>query len=262
MRLFITICVAFLAAALTFAQDIPPTASIQVNAEKVSPGEEFKVDVTVSFAPGLHGYQNPPTKDYMIPVSLSGGDGTEIVDVVYPTGTMEMVAGEMAATYGGVVVFTATVLAKETPGKHQAQIVVNYQQCNETMCFRPDSITADFQYQVEELQETSTTPPVKEDPPQKSNDKTDTTTQEIQDEDEEEPDPEEEPSLLDTIRPRIEIKGPKGTLEPGSNYQATLVITFAEGFHAYQNPPSEPSWQIPLEITGGQRRRGEVSRRC
>ena len=84
---------------VALAQDIPPRVSLKLEKTTAKPGEEVKGTVTAVFAPGLHGYQNPPSKDYMLPVKVSAGEGTALKSVNYPKGHLEMAGGEEAAVY-------------------------------------------------------------------------------------------------------------------------------------------------------------------
>ncbi len=99
--------------------------------------------VTVTFAPGLHGYQNPPSEDYMIPIVVSGGD-LKGFQVRYPMGTPAAVGGEtkMVMTYEGTVEFPVAFRAPVKAGKSPININVRYQLCNEQACFAPGNAKA------------------------------------------------------------------------------------------------------------------------
>lgn len=51
-------------------------------------------------------------------------------------------------------------------------------------------------------------------------------------------------------KPELSLSLPTEPVAPGANFEATLVFTLDPGFHAYQNPPSDPS-NIPLSVEAG-----------
>ncbi|MCH8978267.1 MAG: hypothetical protein IH945_03375 [Armatimonadetes bacterium] len=130
--------------------NVPPAVSIEIGNETVPAGSETTVYVLAEFAPGLHAYQNPPTKDYMIPVTVTGAEGTEVLNVEYPTGTVEFVAGEQSAVYMGSVRIPVTVRAASETGPQSITLELNYQQCTEQACFAPDTVQATVELQVSE----------------------------------------------------------------------------------------------------------------
>ena len=130
--------------------NVPPAVSIEIGNETVPAGSETTVYVLAEFAPGLHTYQNPPTKDYMIPVTVTGAEGTEVLNVQYPTGTVEFVAGEQSAVYMGSVRIPVTVRAASETGPQSITLELNYQQCTEQVCFAPDTVVATVELLVSE----------------------------------------------------------------------------------------------------------------
>ena len=48
------------------AQDVPPVASLKFTGSSAKPGETVKAILTIKFAPGLHGYQNPPSRSRLV----------------------------------------------------------------------------------------------------------------------------------------------------------------------------------------------------
>jgi hypothetical protein len=93
-----TICsVLALAACATygFAQgDTAPKVSLSATSPKVYAGKPFKAILTVTFAEGLHGYQNPPTDPTLIPVTVKLADKIfKLVTVSYPKGVPASVGG-------------------------------------------------------------------------------------------------------------------------------------------------------------------------
>src|SRR5947209_4781738 len=92
-----TVLLLTLACALAIAQqDVAPRASLGIVSVKPKPGSKVKAMLTLTFGEGLHAYQNPPSEDYMIPVTVksSSSSGVSLVKVAYPVGRDEIVGGE------------------------------------------------------------------------------------------------------------------------------------------------------------------------
>lgn len=134
---------ALVVAVSAFAQNDPPTVSLKLPAS-AKPGEVVKGTLTVKFATGLHGYQNPPTKDYMIPVKVEAEKGTTIKKIEYPKGSAEKVAGENdpVMVYEGEIEIPVQVVMPKKAGKTNVKLVVKYQQCNDSGCFPPSQVNA------------------------------------------------------------------------------------------------------------------------
>lgn len=138
-------------------------AILPVSSQNQAPEVTFKVNnvagqagtlqtglVTITFAPGLHGYQNPPSEDYMIPVSISGSS-LENFKVKYPVGTPAAVGGEtkLVMTYEGTVEFPVIFRVPTKPGKFEPEISVRYQLCNDQACFAPGNVKAKTTFSIE-----------------------------------------------------------------------------------------------------------------
>jgi thiol:disulfide interchange protein DsbD len=134
-----------------FGQDVPPTVSFKTEKSTYKPGEDIKGTVTATFAPGLHGYQNPPSKDYMLSVTVKPGEGTVVKSVSYPKGHMEMAGGEEAAVYSGTVAFPVVVLAPSARGKVKLSLDFFYQQCDADACYMPNTIPVSAEVTVETI---------------------------------------------------------------------------------------------------------------
>jgi hypothetical protein len=122
--------------------DTPPVVSLTLPHAVVAHAP-FVAKLSITFATGLHGYQNPPSDPYTIPVKikLASGD-VKVIKVVYPAGTDLSMAGDPkpAKVYSGSVVVPIKLVA----GTHTGDLVfeVDYQQCTESNCFAPSSIKA------------------------------------------------------------------------------------------------------------------------
>ncbi len=121
--------------------NVPPAAKLKLPAT-AAPGSTVKASVTIKFAEGLHAYQNPPAKDYMIPVQVVSGTKGFTIKIAYPKGQAEKVAGEDQAVpvYAGEVKFPFEFKAPSKAGIYKFDLIVKYQQCNESGCFPPGEV--------------------------------------------------------------------------------------------------------------------------
>ena len=136
--IFLTTAVAAVSMAQGMAE--APTMKVTIDKKTVKPGGVLKGEVLLTFASGLHGYQNPPSKDYMIPVTVKlEGKAFKEKDlkVTYPVGNDFMANGESAKVYEGTVKIPFTLKLPAKPGKYDLDLVVGYQQCNESSCWPP-----------------------------------------------------------------------------------------------------------------------------
>jgi DsbC/DsbD-like thiol-disulfide interchange protein len=116
------------------AAKFPPT---------VKPGKVLTGYVTITFSEGLHGYQNPPSKDYLIPVSVSiTTKGAKLKPIKYPAGQDETVGGETkpVRVYEGTVKIPVSLTVPKKAGKLKLDFMVHYQQCNQQNCFPPSDV--------------------------------------------------------------------------------------------------------------------------
>ncbi len=111
-----------------------------------APGAEVKVELMMTFAPGWHGYPNPPTIEYQTPVDLQPEkDKYKIVKVTYPAGTDYVdMAGESYKVYENTVYIPFTMKMPETKGEHKLKLNISYQQCDATGCLPPTTMEAPF----------------------------------------------------------------------------------------------------------------------
>ena len=130
-------------ASISAAQNVAPTVAVKLDKKPIVAGSPFTATVVVKFAEGLHGYQNPPTDKFQIPVEVKGADGTLVTKVVYPKGTLKKTAGDTvpSAVYEGEVSFEVTITAPKKPGDAKIKLVFNYQQCTSDNCYPPDKVS-------------------------------------------------------------------------------------------------------------------------
>lgn len=130
VALLLSVCAALAAAEVK--------VSMSWDKKPMTPGAKLTGKVMITFAAGKHGYQNPPTKEYQIPVKLSAPKGFALV-AKYPKGVMRMTAGEESAVYEGTLEIPVTVTLPKTAGNHKIAITLDYQLCDESSCFPPAS---------------------------------------------------------------------------------------------------------------------------
>lgn len=131
------------------AQAAAPEIIVKLASDSGIAGGPVRGTATLIFAPGLHGYQNPPSQDYQIPVALSVGEEAFMpVKIKYPIGEDHTVGGETEAsrTYSGTVVIPFVLKSPAKPGKHTISVKVRYQQCTDSMCFAPKTSTQTVEF--------------------------------------------------------------------------------------------------------------------
>jgi DsbC/DsbD-like thiol-disulfide interchange protein len=124
------------------AQDVAPKAELKLDKATAVVGQAVKGKVTVSFAEGLHAYQNPPVGEYEIPLKIEAAKGTTLVKAVYPKGEDFLMSGATAPTkvYKDKVEIPVILKAPSKAGKQTLKLSVNYQQCNDSACFPPGKV--------------------------------------------------------------------------------------------------------------------------
>ncbi len=153
-----------LAAAIWAQGNTAPKLSVVAPAH-VTAGSNFKATANLTFAPGLHGYQNPPSEDYMIPVTASlQSQGFKLVKAHYPLGEDLQVGGEdkPVKMYSGTIAIALDILAPSKPGSSKLAVNVNYQQCNATSCFAPADVQASSALVIDPAKSSAKPLPIKE----------------------------------------------------------------------------------------------------
>src|ERR1700704_6426167 len=91
-------------ASLALAQgNAQPTVKL-VFPKTAKAGAKVQGTIEVTFSEGLHGYQNPPTDEYQIPVKVSiDTKGFVLAKTAYPKGEMKVIGGDTkpSAVYEG-----------------------------------------------------------------------------------------------------------------------------------------------------------------
>jgi thiol:disulfide interchange protein DsbD len=110
-------------------------------------GKAFTIPLEVKIPAGWHAYQNPPTEDYQIPLSVTeyvkkGEKKKGILGKTkYPKGKVKIVTGEKAAVYSNTVTIPVAFKAIKYKGEHTIKIDLNYQFCDDQSCMPPSKLT-------------------------------------------------------------------------------------------------------------------------
>lgn len=129
--------------AMGSVQEVPPTVSLGTVPSTVAAGAAISTSVSIRFAEGFHGYQNPPSDPYQIPVSVGIADkGIKVYGVKYPKGEPFTMQGEElpVMAYIGETKFPITFKAPAKPGKYTIPFEVKYQQCTDRDCYAPQVV--------------------------------------------------------------------------------------------------------------------------
>lgn len=122
----------------------PPKATLTFDKTSAAAGSVVKGTLTLTFAEGLHGYQNPPSDEFQIPVVVKVVEnGFKLTKVSYPKGTDFTMAGEPkpAKVYQGTIKIPIEVQTSTKPANYNVNVAINYQECNESSCFPPGTVT-------------------------------------------------------------------------------------------------------------------------
>jgi DsbC/DsbD-like thiol-disulfide interchange protein len=104
-------------------------------------GKAFSATVVVTLPDGWHAYQNPPTKDFQIPVTISTTSKTiKIKKITYPKGVMKQFAGELTAVHEGTVKIPVSVILTGKPGANDVAMNVVVQICDDNSCMPPKKL--------------------------------------------------------------------------------------------------------------------------
>jgi DsbC/DsbD-like thiol-disulfide interchange protein len=130
---------------LAFGQEnTAPTIKVTLP-KQAKPGAKVMGTLEITFSEGLHGYQNPPTDEFQIPVKVSiDTKGFVLAKAIYPKGVLKTMGGDTkpAAVYEGMIRIPVVVTMPAKPGTADLKFTVKYQQCNEQSCYPPDSISS------------------------------------------------------------------------------------------------------------------------
>lgn len=128
-----------LLAAAAYADKAEPAFTLTLP-KSAAPSSMVKATLKVVIPAGWHAYQNPPSKDYQIPLTIEAGDKTlKSLKVTYPKGEESEVAGETSAVYNGTLEIPVTFKAAAKTGKQAIKLKVGWQMCDHGSCLPPNS---------------------------------------------------------------------------------------------------------------------------
>jgi hypothetical protein len=130
---------------------IPVFAAKDVNYVTLGPispvilkgGKTVEVVVPLQVVPNFHVQANPATTPQLVPTSLEmkGEEGIKVLKIEYPPGKPYQLQGAKMpiSTYNGAFEIKVTLLAvgKKKLRKYELKGVLNYQACNDKICFFP-----------------------------------------------------------------------------------------------------------------------------
>lgn len=147
---FALIASAIAVSALASAQ-IPDGPKVEVKLDKGSAkvGSVIKGKAKVTFAPGLHGYQNPPSDEFQIPIKFTVNEaGFSLDKVTYPKGVSKTLAGTTGNVYEGTITIPFELKVTSKAATYNVNFKLEYQQCTESSCFPPSSVVAKAKLKV------------------------------------------------------------------------------------------------------------------
>ena len=111
----------------------------------------LRLAVEIQILPGMHVNANPPTHDWLIPVEVSIGEtaGIGVAATFYPEAELIRFSweeDEPIAVYEEtfVIGLELDIAAVTALGDRNLEIVLDYQACNDSMCFAPTQSTFTF----------------------------------------------------------------------------------------------------------------------
>jgi len=134
-----------IASAIAFCQAPAPTLALSKLPNQVVAGSKVTLTLTITFAEGFHGYQNPPASEYEIPVVVKiAGKEFKVLKIAYPPGVDATIGGGEKPTkaYEGTIKVPVTLQLPTSAGKRNLKVVVSYQLCDTTSCFPPGQVQA------------------------------------------------------------------------------------------------------------------------
>jgi uncharacterized protein len=117
----------------------------KIEVKDVHAGDTAQVNIPVTVAKGFHVNANPASSEDYIPleVTLNDSSGLKLGSPVYPKGKKWRLEGttEDLLVYSGTMeIRVPVVVSRETePGAHVVAGLIDYQACNNQVCFMPES---------------------------------------------------------------------------------------------------------------------------
>lgn len=147
MMKFASVFAMLLAVGISFGQhgNTPPKVTVSFKSPKAKIGSVVPGVITITFAEGLHAYQNPPTDEFQIPVKVSVTEaGFKLAGAAYPKGVAYTPVGEtkQIKIYRGTIQIPFKLHVAHKAANYNVNFKVDYQMCSDRACFPPDSLVA------------------------------------------------------------------------------------------------------------------------
>ena len=145
-----------------FAQNDVVKISTKAKSIIIKQGETFSIDLDIIINSGWHINSNKPNDDFLIRSEITAnGKGIVLSGVKYPQAHNL----KLAFSEEPVSVYEKTVIAKlnfkankNIPiGIQKVLVTLDYQACNDVSCMPPNSTATEFEIEVSEKEESSTT---------------------------------------------------------------------------------------------------------
>src|SRR5690349_11488860 len=158
VKLFRTIIPLLLLASTAFAQQAKVSVRMVGNTKTLQPGQQGVAAVVMEIPDGFHAQSHKPLEASYIPTNVTLKPATNITfhEPVYPDGKIENYPklGTLSVYSGQTIIYVPfEVKADATAGPITFAAEVEYQVCNDRVCFPPET--------VETKWETSITPAVR-----------------------------------------------------------------------------------------------------
>lgn len=137
-----------MASVFAAAQNEAPKVEVSFNKGEMCAKGTASGVITVTLKEGMHAYQNPPTKDYQIPLTLKI-DGKDFkLTPTFPKGVVKEFLGETTALYEGIVKIPFKLKLPSKVGDHTVKFSLGYQLCNDEACFPPGTVSVSKKLKV------------------------------------------------------------------------------------------------------------------
>lgn len=131
--------------ALVMTETPEPKLSLLFPTKPIRVKAPFEVVLKATFPEDFHAYQNPPGREFDIPVTVSADpkSAIRIVKVMYPKGTpmKDSSSDKPAQVYSGTVSFRILATVSKS-GSTPLRVKFDYQECDVKSCYPPKSIFA------------------------------------------------------------------------------------------------------------------------
>ena len=156
VRTIFAVFLALVVMPFALAQNVKPKVEIIFKEKTAKVGQFVEAKMKVTFADGLHAYQNPQPKDSnFIPVKVVAGKGVRVSEIKYPKGeekVLPALGDDPIFLYGGEIIipfkFEFTGMPETGKDAKVPEIIFSFQQCDDQSCFPPGKIATALKIKV------------------------------------------------------------------------------------------------------------------